>query len=88
MKSVQLIQLNNDYNLINETIETTANIIKTKKEGLSTLKQSVNDACVRFQETFKIREMYEQLDNLKDEMAWAQVEEQEKVYYLNIYEKG
>ncbi|CCJ28575.1 unnamed protein product [Pneumocystis jirovecii] len=78
MKSVQLIQLNNDYNLINETIETTANVIKTKKEGLNLLKQSVDDARARFQETFRIREMYEQLDKLKDEMAWAQVEEQEK----------
>lgn len=78
MKSIQLTQLNNDYNLVNESIETTANVIKTKKEGLFSLKQIVDDASARFQETFKIREMYKKLDNLKDEMAWAQVEEQEK----------
>ncbi|KAG4302605.1 hypothetical protein PCK1_001189 [Pneumocystis canis] len=78
MKSVQLVQLNNDYNLISQNIEATAHVIKTKKDGLSTLKQSLDDACLRFQETFKIREMYERLDSLKDEMAWAQVEEQEK----------
>ncbi|KAG4304636.1 hypothetical protein PORY_002029 [Pneumocystis oryctolagi] len=78
MKSVQLVQLNNDYNLINESIEATAHVIKAKKDSLDALKQSVDDACARFQETFKIREMYEHLDSLKDEMAWAQVEEQEK----------
>ncbi|KTW27665.1 hypothetical protein T552_04144 [Pneumocystis carinii B80] len=78
MKGIQLTQLNNDYNLINESIEIAADVIKTKKEGLSSLKQTVDDASTRFQETFKIREMYEKLDNLKDEMAWAQVEEQEK----------
>ncbi|CAG8456372.1 2856_t:CDS:10 [Racocetra fulgida] len=78
MKGTQLTQLSEDYELIRESIETTQNIIKHKKEVLPDLLRAAKDAEAKYKDMEKARELEVMVSNLKDQMAWAQVEEKEQ----------
>ncbi|CAG8590107.1 10002_t:CDS:10 [Acaulospora morrowiae] len=78
MKGTQLTQLSEDYELIRESIEITLNIIKHKKEVLPDLHKQAKEAEARYQDIQKARELGLRVSSLKDQMAWAQVEEKEK----------
>ncbi|RHZ75652.1 hypothetical protein Glove_212g65 [Diversispora epigaea] len=78
MKGTQLTQLSEDYELIRESIDTTQNIIKNKKEVLPYLHKQAREAEARFKDMEKARELEVLVSSLKDQMAWAQVEEKEK----------
>ncbi|CAG8453598.1 23060_t:CDS:10 [Dentiscutata erythropus] len=78
MKGTQLTQLSEDYELIRESIETTQNIIKHKKEVLPDLLRAAKDAEARYKDMQKARELELTVAGLKDQMAWAQVEEKEQ----------
>ncbi|CAG8672880.1 433_t:CDS:10, partial [Cetraspora pellucida] len=78
MKGTQLTQLSEDYELIRESIETTQNIIKHKKEVLPDLLRAAKDAEARYKDMEKARELEVLVSNLKDQIAWAQVEEKEQ----------
>ncbi|CAG8666868.1 12231_t:CDS:2, partial [Dentiscutata heterogama] len=69
---------NEDYELIRESIETTQNIIKHKKEVLPDLLRAAKDAEARYKDMQKARELELTVAGLKDQMAWAQVEEKEQ----------
>ncbi|CAG8444247.1 9168_t:CDS:10 [Diversispora eburnea] len=78
MKGTQLTQLSEDYELIRESIDTTQNIIKNKKEVLPYLHKQAREAEARFKDMEKARELEVLVSSLKDQIAWAQVEEKEK----------
>ncbi|CAG8528894.1 39994_t:CDS:10 [Gigaspora margarita] len=78
MKGTQLTQLSEDYELIRESIETTQNIIKHKKDVLPDLHRAAKDAEARYKDMQKARELELIVSGLKDQIAWAQVEEKEQ----------
>ncbi|CAG8497689.1 11743_t:CDS:10 [Ambispora leptoticha] len=78
-KGTQLTQLSEDYELIRDSINTSQRIIKKKKEILPELHRAAKDAEDRYKNMQKARELELILDKLKNEMAWAQVEEVEQV---------
>ncbi|KAG9290012.1 hypothetical protein G9A89_010318 [Geosiphon pyriformis] len=78
LKGTQLTQLSEDYVLIRQSIETTQRIMKRKKDVLPDLFKAAKDAEDRYKNMQKARELELSLDSLKNEMAWAQVEEIEE----------
>ncbi|RIA90797.1 P-loop containing nucleoside triphosphate hydrolase protein [Glomus cerebriforme] len=78
MKGTQLTQLSEDYELIRESIETTRNIIKYKKEALPDLFKEAKEAEVKYKDMRRARELELTVTSLKNQMAWAQVEEKEQ----------
>ncbi|GES91454.1 P-loop containing nucleoside triphosphate hydrolase protein [Rhizophagus clarus] len=79
MKGTHLAQLSQDYEFIREQLVTTTNIVKYKREILPDLLKKAKEAEARFKDMQKARELEKSLTSLKDQMAWAQVEEQEQV---------
>ncbi|CAG8667424.1 7434_t:CDS:2, partial [Paraglomus occultum] len=75
MKGTQLTQLSEDYELIRESIESIHNIMKRKKELLPELLKEAKDAEMKYKEMQKARELEVTVPRLKNEMAWAQVDE-------------
>src|SRR4051794_41002861 len=78
MKGTQLTQLSEDYELIRESIETTQNIIKCKKEVLPDLHKEAKEAEAKYKDMQRARELELTVASLKNQMAWAQVEEKEQ----------
>ncbi|CAB4401289.1 uncharacterized protein OCT59_004009 [Rhizophagus irregularis] len=79
MKGTHLAQLSSDYELIRESIDTTREIIKYKNEILPDLLKEAKEAEARFKDMQRARELEKSLSSLKEQMAWAQVEEQERI---------
>lgn len=79
MKGTHLAQLSIDYEFIRESIETTKGIIKYKNEILPDLLKEAKEAEARFKDMQRARELEKTLSSLKEQMAWAQVEEQERI---------
>ncbi|CAI2162914.1 7525_t:CDS:10 [Funneliformis geosporum] len=77
-KGTQLTQLSEDYELIRESIDTTQNIIKYKKEVIPELLKEAREAEARYKDMQKARELELTVASLKNQMAWAQVEEKEQ----------
>jgi chromosome segregation ATPase len=78
MKGTHLEQLSQDYELVRESLETTKEIIKYKKEILPDLLKEAKEAEARFKDMQRARELEKTLSSLKEQIAWAQVEEQER----------
>ncbi|CAG8433302.1 13049_t:CDS:10 [Ambispora gerdemannii] len=87
-KGTQLTQLSEDYELIRDSINTSLRIIKKKKEILPELHRAAKDAEDRYKNMQKARELELSLDKLKNEMAWAQVEEVEQVVQEAEYKRN
>ncbi|CAG8481459.1 1769_t:CDS:10 [Paraglomus brasilianum] len=75
MKGTQLTQLSEDYELIRESIEAIHSIMKRKKELLPELHKEAKDAEMKYKEMQQARELEVTVARLKNEMAWAQVDE-------------
>ena len=78
MKGTQLTQLSEDYELIRESIDTTQNIIKHKKEVIPDLLKEAKEAEAKYKDMQRARELELTVSSLKKQMAWAQVEEKEQ----------
>ncbi|ORY79506.1 P-loop containing nucleoside triphosphate hydrolase protein [Protomyces lactucae-debilis] len=78
MKGIDMSQLEADHNLLNEQIATTTTILETREAGVAALKEQVDAAEKMFATTESARKTNEELDAIKDEMAWAQVVEAEE----------
>ena len=83
MKGTQLTQLSEDYELIRESIESIHNIMKRKRELLPELHKEAKDAEMKYKEMQQARELEVTVARLKNEMAWAQVDEIEYVSNFN-----
>jgi hypothetical protein len=76
--------LNEEYALIRESIENTERLLVPKRQALPDMKSALREAELRLHDMQQARELETRLDGLKNEMAWAQVEELEKVCYINV----
>ncbi len=85
MKGVQLEQLDQDYQLLEETIDQIESKLATREEDVKVLEERAAKTAARLalsdrQDTLRVR-----IRNYSTQMAWAQVEEQERVCSLLIF---
>lgn len=78
IKGVQLEQMNQDYDLLSENIDSIERTFANKEENLRLLKQKDREAGERMRLLNKQDETNQQIAELSAQMAWAQVEEQER----------
>ena len=79
VKGVQLEQLDQDYRLIEESVDQTEEKIRTKLQDTKDLKRRRDDAKKKLEYSDRGDALRENIRNLRNQMAWAQVEEQERV---------
>ncbi|KAI9829812.1 MAG: Structural maintenance of chromosomes protein 6 [Phylliscum demangeonii] len=78
VKGVQLEQLDQDYQLLEETIDQIESKIITRAEDIKVLEDRASRAAARLALSDKQDSMRTRIRSYTRQMAWAQVEEQEK----------
>ncbi|KAA6409057.1 MAG: DNA repair Rad18 [Lasallia pustulata] len=78
VKGVQLEQLDQDYQLIEDYVDAIENTLGTRMQDVEVLKKKKQDADSKFRTAEKHDSLRQKLRNLANQMAWAQVEEQER----------
>lgn len=84
VKGVQLEQLDQDYRLIEESVDQTEEKIRTKMQDSEDLKRRRDAAKEKLERSDRHDSLRENIRNLRNQMAWAQVEEQERVSVLSF----
>lgn len=79
VRGVQLEQLDQDYRLIEEFVEQINAKLTSKKQDIESLKNRSDMAKKKLEISDQHESLRERIRNLRSQMAWAQVEEQEKV---------
>ncbi len=80
MKGVQLEQLDQDYQLLEEFIDQTESKLVTREEDLKVLEEQASKAAGRLALSDRQDTLRSKIRSYSRQMAWAQVEEQEKVH--------
>ena len=80
IKGVQLEQLNQDYKLLIDSIMNTEATLETKRSHLVVLKKQYEDAKHRLEQCKGQSQIRSRIKHLKEQMAWVQVQDQEKVH--------
>ncbi|XP_041951260.1 structural maintenance of chromosomes protein 6 isoform X1 [Alosa sapidissima] len=78
MKATQLEQMNEDYDYIIKTQGLTQNTVDQHEETLEELKRMFKEKEEKYKGLSSLEEMNKKLDNLKNQMAWALVNEMER----------
>ncbi|KAL1995373.1 hypothetical protein VTN49DRAFT_1560 [Thermomyces lanuginosus] len=78
VKGVQLEQLDQDYRCIEESIEQLRQRLDSQLEDLKILKENRDKAKRKMDISDQYASLRERVKNLRGQMAWAQVEEQER----------
>lgn len=79
VKGVQLEQLDHDYRLIEESLDQIHQKLQTRKDDVKVLRDDRDMAKRRLDLSDQHDSLRERVRNLRGQMAWAQVEEQERV---------
>ncbi|KAI7868513.1 P-loop containing nucleoside triphosphate hydrolase protein [Spinellus fusiger] len=79
MKGTQLSQLWDDYNIVGESIDVAKLSIDRKMQHLPDLYKKAKEAEDRYKEMLEVREIDGKIDELNNELVWAQIIEKEKV---------
>ena len=79
IKGVQLEQLDHDYRLIAEQTEKMEARLGPMADGVENLKRTVNHAKNRVDASERLNTLRDTVRQLRRQLAWAQVAEQEKV---------
>ncbi|KAI9807767.1 MAG: hypothetical protein M1825_005072 [Sarcosagium campestre] len=79
LKGVQLEQLDQDYRLLEESIDTIEQRLYTRDDDIRALKQTADDAAHKLRMSEQHDALRGKINNLGKQMAWAQVEEQEEL---------
>lgn len=79
VKGVQLEQLDQDYRLLEESIDQTEAKLSIHLDQIKDLETNRNNARAKLALSDKNETMRARVRNLRAQMAWVQVEEQEKV---------
>ncbi|KAJ5885314.1 hypothetical protein N7495_009824 [Penicillium taxi] len=78
VKGVQLEQLDQDYRLIEESVDQIEEKLRNKAEDIRTLESRKDAAKKKLELSDKQDSLRDRIRNLRSQMAWAQVEEQER----------
>ena len=79
VKGVQLEQLDQDYRLIEESVDQIEEKLRNKMQDIRILENRKNTAKKKLEVSDQHDSLRERIRNLRSQMVWAQVEEQEKV---------
>lgn len=79
VKGVQLEQLDQDYRMIEDSVDQIEEKLRHKAEDIRFLERQKIDAQKKLQQANQHESLIARVENLKGQMAWAQVEEQERV---------
>ena len=79
MKGVQLEQLDHDYRLIEESVDQIENKLINRADDIKILEDQKERARRRLELSDQHASLRDRIRNLRSQMAWAQVEEQERV---------
>ena len=83
VKGVQLEQLDQDYRLIEESVDQIEEKLRSQREDLRHLENDKDKAQKKLELADQHNSLRERVKNLQSQMAWAQVEEQERVSFLS-----
>ncbi|KAJ5772050.1 hypothetical protein N7520_002579 [Penicillium odoratum] len=78
VKGVQLEQLDNDYRLIEESVDQMEEKIRSTSEDIKMLEDRRDAARKKLELSDQHDSLRERIRHLRNQMAWAQVEEQER----------
>lgn len=84
VRGVQLEQLDQDYRLIEESIEQIDEKLKSRKQDLRAMESRRDAAQKKLERSDRQDSLRELVKTTQYQMAWVQVEEQERVSLLNI----
>lgn len=79
VKGVQLEQLDHDYRLIEESVDQIKEKLEARRDDLKVLRADKDKAQRRLELSDQRNSLRQRVRNLRGQMAWAQVEEQERV---------
>jgi ATP-dependent RNA helicase DDX6/DHH1 len=79
VKGVQLEQLDRDYRLIEESVDQIEEKLRSKAEDIRVLENRRNAAKRKLEISDQQASLRDRRKNIREQMAWAQVEDQEKV---------
>ena len=79
VKGVQLEQLDHDYRLIEESVDQIEQKLGSRREDIKVLENRKDKATRRLEISDQHESLRERIRALRRQMAWAQVEEQERV---------
>ena len=81
IKGVQLEQLHQDYKLLIDSIMNTEATLETKRSHLLLLKKQKEEAKHKLSQCKGQQQLQDKILQLRHQMAWVQVEDQEKVCF-------
>lgn len=84
VKGVQLEQLDQDYRLIEESVDQIEEKLRSQREDLRHLENDKDKAQKKLELADQHNSLRERVKNLQSQMAWAQVEEQERVSFFFV----
>ncbi|EFR02817.1 hypothetical protein MGYG_09099 [Nannizzia gypsea CBS 118893] len=79
MKGVQLEQLDQDYHMMEESIDQLLNKLKDHQDQLTVLETNRNNARARLAQSDRHESLRARIRHLRAQTAWIQVEEQERL---------
>ncbi|KAJ6115128.1 hypothetical protein N7486_000906 [Penicillium sp. IBT 16267x] len=79
VKGVQLEQLDQDYRLIEESVDQMEEKMRSTSQDIGVLERRRDMAKKRLEISDQHDSLRERIRNLRNQMAWAQVEEQERI---------
>jgi chromosome segregation ATPase len=85
VKGVQLEQLDQDYRLIEESADQIEEKLRSREQDVKILKRLSDAAQEKLERSEQHQSLRDRVRNVRNQMAWAQVEEQERVRTLGTY---
>ena len=79
VKGVQLEQLDNDYRLVEESLDSIEEKLRTSSQDVQVLQNRKDLAKKKLDISDQHDSLRRRIRNIRGQMAWAQVEEQERV---------
>jgi chromosome segregation ATPase len=79
VKGVQLEQLDQDYRLMEESLDQIMEKLRNKEQDISVLKNRQSDAHRKLELSDQHASLRTRIERVRNQLAWMQVEEQEKV---------
>lgn len=80
VKGVQLEQLDQDYRLIEESADQIEEKLRSREQDIKILQRLSEAARQKLEISDQHESLRDRLRNVRNQMAWAQVEEQERVW--------
>lgn len=88
VKGVQLEQLDQDYRLIEESIDQILEKLQSKQQDIKILENRKNATQHKLEISDRHESLRNKIRSIRNQMAWAQVEEQERVRKPLFYNKN